>query len=752
MKYTITCKDENTKKYIHNLLINPLSGSGCLFGVKNCIDYHNMLPDVLEFDLTQEEIDAIRKLPNINYVIKDSQKIFNSYNKKSQYGIPYVQYLTCGKDILNQNIENNNLLNQNDIIPYSLLVHQNYNVNSIIDSLSSAKYQTLSSIDCSNVDIIVADTGVFKTHYEFFTPEGYPQVVEFDWSQLKDDTNNQIASMPNFYYSYDPSIFPGGYLPFYNHYNLLGGDLYLNEPHGTACASLAAGKTCGFAKNAKIYPLRILDLQSNDVAASGWDTVTCMKLALSFLKAKKQNLYGLNSKRPTIMTNSWGYQGYYIAPSIQKQDLSHNNFNSCTQYGSYNNTHNISRTTGQNSVVDSYIRQIINQGAIVTVAAGNNNTYLTNTPQISTFVHVFSASNGKYFCNISTPNNNNIFSVNSIYNDVLPSTLQYKYLGKDIIYPSYSSPNIGIGYNKNDYPIFIVGDVTACAPIYNVPDSAVPCGSINQAVNTYHTLSSISNDENRIINKRYSSKKGPYYLKSTYSNFGPDVDVWASGNGNVVAFGTVAQLFGYYNGPLDYTQTLEIFKNLPYINNSVGYQIPQDYYTYNGYIGFNGTSAATPIVAGIIATYLADNPSSTPLQTRQWLLTTSVSGNILETQGGVLPVSCYNYYNNLTNILNFQLGSTNMNNMTFDSYNLFSEVILSYQSSFSPSWVSQFKYPNIDDILFNCRFFDSNNLIAQAYPLRKAVEQVNNANITISGQILTNNGITTESPTHNNFS
>lgn len=142
------------------------------------------------------------------------------------------------------------------------------------------------NLDGTGVDIIVMDSGVMAGHPEFAVNAdgtGGSRVVNFDWSSLG------VPGVPS-----GASI--GGYL----------GD---SDGHGSHCASIAAGNTCGWAPGAAIYSLRIF---------SGPDTLTGSSLgeidsSLAFDLVRAFHLRKINqgNTRPTICTNSWGWRSGY---------------------------------------------------------------------------------------------------------------------------------------------------------------------------------------------------------------------------------------------------------------------------------------------------------------------------------------------------------------------------------------------------------------------------------------------------------
>lgn len=283
MKVTITTK-VNSCQYIHDMLVDPVSGNGCLCGSKECIDDHIGVSDILEFDLNQDEINELQKDDNIvSVVYEEYTETQLDYIKTSQIGAPKLAYEDS----------------PSNVISHHLHYCQNYDASFVNSTTNTA----LSSIDCSNVDVVVMDSGIDPTHSEFIDDQLNPQVVQFDWTQLTDDNSNQIlASLPA---SYNQDT----------------------NGHGTACASLIAGKRSGFAKNAKIYSLKCISAGTGGISETDG-----LKLMLAFQKAKKNNLYGLNSSRPTVFSNSWSYTGLRIDPGYFTT-VNNTNYSSHFGYG-----------------------------------------------------------------------------------------------------------------------------------------------------------------------------------------------------------------------------------------------------------------------------------------------------------------------------------------------------------------------------------------------------------------------------------
>lgn len=684
MKVTFTCKSEEDADKVYELLTNPLCGCECLSGSKACTNYYQDLPDVWEFDLNQKELEKVLELPEVSYggPVGLGKIGPASFIKTGQTGIPKLASYTT-------TFSNGNTVNS--CIPHSILYCQDYNLSFTHDPLTNGSIiQSLSSIDCSNVDIIVIDGGVDGTHDDFKDELGNSRVVNFNWTLLRDPSN--VQSGPQII-----SQLPAEWTSDKN-------------GHGTACASLVAGNRCGFAKKAKIYFIKASGLDSTN---QGVSIEIALKLALSFQKSKKLNLYGLDSTRPTICTNSWGYFGPNLLYAIENNNDTRN-FSTSFYIGK----RTFSSVYSENipyfdSVSDSYFRQMLDEGTHVLRAAGNHGAYLKNDPTTTLNAHFFRRNFGSgdmWFVIPRTQTNNSSYQLNVSYG----GGYIYGFSGftTGTIPITYGSPSIGINtstplsYTKEQYPLIIVGDIIPVG--YNDEDENIYWSAgTAKAVYTALSANNITGYIRDNIHSRYPTLSGPFFVKSVYSNFGPDVDVYAPGNGAWAALSN------------QITSTVVA---------------PQFTITQTGkYFFFNGTSSACPIAAGVLGTYLAEFPNATNKDARLWLLQNSVSGNIMETQKNTLPV---NSFDGVTNtVLNIPFGSDydNMNNLGY----------LRLQKG-----DSTFRKGNIYDVAFNTRFFDSANLIVQAYPLRKAIVKNGSPSINFGGTTLLNIGGTRSEITH----
>jgi subtilisin family serine protease len=198
------------------------------------------------------------------------------------------------------------------------------------------------NLDGTGVDIIVMDSGVMAGHPEFAVNAdgtGGSRVVDFNWASLG------VPGVPT-----GASI--GGYL----------GD---SDGHGSHCASIAAGNTCGWAPGAAIYSIRVF---------SGQDTLTGSflgeinsDLAFDLVRAFHLRKVSQGSTRPTICTNSWGYRSSYSSMQYTVwRETQYNNTFRNSAYGQVNSLH---------PYILNYLNVSVNNaaaaGVIMVGAAGN---------------------------------------------------------------------------------------------------------------------------------------------------------------------------------------------------------------------------------------------------------------------------------------------------------------------------------------------------------------------------------------------
>lgn len=204
--------------------------------------------------------------------------------------------------------------------------------------------------DGTGVDIVIQDSGLQVDHPEFQDGNGDSRVQEINWYTESGLIGTQSS----------------------NHYRDFDG-------HGTHVAGIAAGKTYGWASNARIYSLKVRGLEGTGDTdpLSGLGSGIQISDCFDVIKLWHQNKPidpQTGVKRPTVVNMSWGYFTTYqnITGGVYRGTPWSNNARQ-TQYGMVGVevipgvfAHNI-----RVGSVDVDVQELIDAGVIVCVAAGN---------------------------------------------------------------------------------------------------------------------------------------------------------------------------------------------------------------------------------------------------------------------------------------------------------------------------------------------------------------------------------------------
>jgi hypothetical protein len=140
--------------------------------------------------------------------------------------------------------------------------------------------------DGTGVDIVIMDDGIQTNHPEFLDGNGASRVQQINWYTTSPTPN---TPMPTGFY--DLSLQGEG-------------------EHGTHVTGIAAGKTYGYAKGAKLYSMRIFDNTNTGTKSFTNDIGKAFDL-IKFWHNAKPIETATGCKRPTIVNMSWGYAWYY---------------------------------------------------------------------------------------------------------------------------------------------------------------------------------------------------------------------------------------------------------------------------------------------------------------------------------------------------------------------------------------------------------------------------------------------------------
>ena len=425
------------------------------------------------------------------------------------------------------------------------------------------------SLTGKNVDIIIQDNGTLAAHPEFLDANGKSRVrdIVLDGPYYIDksyfDTNNHTYTRPDgrvaisttsahawwensssrsgTYSSYGTIAINSNYTEARSIGIGTGTTNSIGQGHGTACASLAAGKNFGLAFEADIWNMSCVGQD-----ATGTTIVTSYELINLFHLLKPVNAE-TGVKNPTVINASWGYQAAFSANSTVSYK-----FRGAT--GSF--TGNASVTSQVTAMKDGLNNQVV--GAYRSWSSSSRSSS-TDTAASETFFGVAGIHNVA-----AAGNNNQRLGVGADDPDRL----------------NYMSDNyFGSTDPRSEFPS---GTVPCNHRDWMLPQGAGFVADVDPEFHPTICVGAMDDTVNSDLSER----------KASYSNNGPGIDVWAPAD-ETLAAGT--------NGASGYTDYQRR-------DNSLFYDCR-----------FDGTSAAAPVVAGLVALYVEGNPTATQRQVQDFI-------------------------------------------------------------------------------------------------------------------------------------
>jgi hypothetical protein len=193
-------------------------------------------------------------------------------------------------------------------------------------------------LDGTGVDFVVQDSGCQVDHPEFQDAAGVTRVQQIDWFSA----SGIAGTMPaNFYTDYDG--------------------------HGTHCCGIAAGKTYGRAKNARIYVMTVDGL--NVAPTNGISTTNVFDCIKGWHNNKTVDP-ALGYKRPTVVNMSWSYITTFS--SINGGVYRGTPWSGSTKQSTFGMIGNASNRFGVRvDSVDVDVAELLAAGVVLVGAAGN---------------------------------------------------------------------------------------------------------------------------------------------------------------------------------------------------------------------------------------------------------------------------------------------------------------------------------------------------------------------------------------------
>jgi subtilisin family serine protease len=239
------------------------------------------------------------------------------------------------------------------------------------------------------VDVVIQDSGLQVDHPEFQDENGVTRVEQINWSTASGVSFTQNA----------------------NHYRDFDG-------HGTHCAGIAAGKTYGWAKKARIYSQKLDGLEGSGDSGTGISITYAFDAIKGWHNNKSLN-FTTGVKRPTVVNMSWGYYTSFASlTEINYRGTSYTGTSIDTNTERINNFGLMSAASSISNVriasVDTDIQEMIDAGIIVCIAAGNRSHKIDVVSGTDYNNYYNDGSGATYYHRGSSPYDDEAFIVGNI--------------------------------------------------------------------------------------------------------------------------------------------------------------------------------------------------------------------------------------------------------------------------------------------------------------------------------------------------
>lgn len=257
------------------------------------------------------------------------------------------------------------------------------------------------TLDGTGVDIVVTDSGIQPDHPEFNDVHGESRVQLLDWYSASGLPGVQSV---NFYRDHDG--------------------------HGTHVTGICAGKSYGWAKNARIFSMKLNGLEGSGDAGTGIDVTEALDMIKMWHQQKPVNPT-TGYARPTIVNMSWGvvltfsnilggsYRSTPWTGTAKRMDL-----------GMVGNAFN--EFSYRYTPIDVDVSEMLAAGIIVCVSAGN---YYQKADVVAgaDYDNYFTSSlyGDIYYHRGGTPHATGVIRVGSMDAQVRDATTEYKSVFSD---------------------------------------------------------------------------------------------------------------------------------------------------------------------------------------------------------------------------------------------------------------------------------------------------------------------------------
>lgn len=201
-------------------------------------------------------------------------------------------------------------------------------------------------LDGTGVDIVIQDSGIQANHPEFFDASGNSRVQQINWYTESGLVGTQSD----------------------NHYRDYDG-------HGTHVAGTAAGITYGWAKNARIYAVKVAGLEGTGDDGTGISITDCFDVIKLWHRNKPIDPV-TGAKRPTIVNMSWGYSSPFsnISGGVYRGTpwTGTGRRTDFGMIGVFNSVFGANSFDVRVASVDADVEELLAEGVHVCISAGNS--------------------------------------------------------------------------------------------------------------------------------------------------------------------------------------------------------------------------------------------------------------------------------------------------------------------------------------------------------------------------------------------